>query len=104
MVLNFSLRRVFKRLRFPLDVIADVLSTYLDGQLDKLCDRFGVGNESKDAIPAVRKFKKRIERLNRWWGPRCSVKSMARRAAPTRGSAGRREALAALPSAIMSLC
>jgi integrase len=48
--------------------IADVLSIYLDVQLDKLRNRSNVDSESEDTIPAIRKFKKRIERLNEWWG------------------------------------
>lgn len=47
---------------------ADVLSIYLDAQLDKLRNRFNVDSESEDTIPDIRKFKKRIERLNEWWG------------------------------------
>lgn len=50
--------------------IADVLSIYLDVQLDKLRNRFNVDSESEDAVPDIRKFKKRIERLNEWWGAR----------------------------------
>ncbi len=46
--------------------IADVLSIYLDAQLDKLRGRFNVDSESEDTIPDIRKFKKRIERLNEW--------------------------------------
>ena len=38
--------------------IADVLGIYLDAELAKLHDRF----------PGIRKFKKRIGRLNEWWG------------------------------------
>jgi integrase len=48
--------------------IADVLSIYMDAQLDKLRSRFNVDSEGEDTIPAIRKFKKRIERLNDWWG------------------------------------
>ena len=48
--------------------IADVLSIYLDAQLDKLRSRFNVDSESDEAVPAIRKFKKRIDRLNDWWG------------------------------------
>jgi integrase len=48
--------------------IADVLSIYIDAQLEKLRDRFGVDGETENAVPAIRKFKKRIERLNDWWG------------------------------------
>lgn len=48
--------------------IADVLSIYLDAQLDKLRSRFNVDIENEDTIPDIRKLKKRIERLNEWWG------------------------------------
>ncbi|WP_235940622.1 tyrosine-type recombinase/integrase [Bradyrhizobium hipponense] len=58
-----------RRVRHIDDIaIADVLSIYLDGQLDKLCGRFNVDSESEDTIPDIRKFKKRIGRLNEWWG------------------------------------
>ncbi|WP_275199193.1 hypothetical protein [Bradyrhizobium sp. CSA207] len=40
----------------------------MDGPLDKLCGRFNVDSESEDTIPDIRKFKKRIGRLNEWWG------------------------------------
>ncbi len=48
--------------------IADLLSIYLDAQLEKLRERFNVDSESENTIPDIRKFKKRIERLNEWWG------------------------------------
>ena len=48
--------------------IGDVLSIYLDAELDKLHDRFKVSGDTEDTIPPIRKFKKRIERLNSWWG------------------------------------
>jgi integrase len=58
-----------RRVRHIDDIpIADVLSIYLDAQLDKLRSRFNVDSESDEAVPAIRKFKKRIERLNDWWG------------------------------------
>ena len=58
-----------RRVRHIDDIpIADVLSIYLDAQLDKLRNRFNVDSESDEAVPAIRKFKKRIERLNDWWG------------------------------------
>lgn len=58
-----------RRVRHIDDIpIADVLSVYIDAQLEKLRDRFGVTSETEDAVAAVRKFKKRIERLNEWWG------------------------------------
>ena len=58
-----------RRVRHIDDIpIADVLSIYLDAQLEKFHDRFKVDSESEDTIPAIRKFKKRIERLNAWWG------------------------------------
>lgn len=60
-----------RRVRHIDDIaIADVLSIYLDAQLDKLRNRFNVDSESEDAVPDIRKFKKRIERLNEWWGAR----------------------------------
>ncbi|WP_280711737.1 tyrosine-type recombinase/integrase [Bradyrhizobium sp. BR13661] len=31
-------------------------------------ERFNVDNECEDTVPDIRKFKKRIERLNDWWG------------------------------------
>jgi len=58
-----------RRIRHIDDIaIADVLSIYLDAQLDKFRGRFNVDSESEDTIPDIRKFKKRIERLNEWWG------------------------------------
>ena len=58
-----------RRVRHIDDIpIADVLSIYLDAQLDKLRSRFNVDSYGEDTIPAIRKFKKRIERLNEWWG------------------------------------
>jgi hypothetical protein len=58
-----------RRVRHIDDIpVADVLSIYLDAQLDKLRSRFNVDSESDEAVPASRKFKKRIERLNDWWG------------------------------------
>ncbi|MCP3392060.1 hypothetical protein NLM27_25040 [Bradyrhizobium sp. CCGB12] len=58
-----------RRVRHIDDIaIADVLSIYLDAQLDKLRSRFSVDSENEDNIPNIRKFKKRIERLNVWWG------------------------------------
>jgi len=58
-----------RRVRHIDDIpIADVLSLYLDVQLDKLRTRFKVDSKDEDTIPAIRKFKKSIERLNDWWG------------------------------------
>jgi len=58
-----------RRVRHIDDIpIADVLSIYIDAQLEKLRDRFGVDSGTEDAVAAIRKFKKRIERLNDWWG------------------------------------
>jgi integrase len=48
--------------------IGDVLSIYLDAELAKLRDRFKVTEDHEDTIPGIRKFKKRIGRLNDWWG------------------------------------
>jgi integrase len=50
--------------------IADVLSIYLDAELAKLRDRFAVTEENEDTVSGIRKFKKRIGRLNNWWGAR----------------------------------
>ena len=53
-----------RRVRHIDDIpIADVLSLYLDAQLEKLRDRFQVDGENEDTVAAMRKFKKRIERL-----------------------------------------
>ena len=58
-----------RRVRHIDDIpVADVLSIYLDAQLEKLRHRFKVDSENEDTVPAIRKFKKRIERLNEWWG------------------------------------
>lgn len=58
-----------RRVRHIDDIpIADVLSIYIDAQLEKLRDRFSVDCDHEDTVAAVRKFKKRIERLNDWWG------------------------------------
>jgi integrase len=58
-----------RRVRHIDDIpIADVLSIYIDAQLEKLRDRFGVDSGTEDTVAAIRKFKKRIERLNDWWG------------------------------------
>ena len=58
-----------RRIRHIDDIpVADVLSIYLDAQLDKLRSRFNVDSESDDAVPGIRKLKRRIERLNDWWG------------------------------------
>lgn len=58
-----------RRVRHIDDIpIADVLSIYLDAQLEKLRDRFKIDSENEDTVVAIRKFKKRIERLNVWWG------------------------------------
>jgi hypothetical protein len=57
-----------RRVRHIDDIpIADVLSIYLDAQLEKLRDRFKVDSENEDTVAAIRKFKKRIERLNESW-------------------------------------
>ncbi|WP_420966015.1 tyrosine-type recombinase/integrase [Bradyrhizobium sp. B120] len=48
--------------------IGDVLSIYLDAELAKLRDRFKIAEDQEEAIPGIRKFKKRIGRLNDWWG------------------------------------
>ncbi|WP_431015664.1 tyrosine-type recombinase/integrase [Bradyrhizobium pachyrhizi] len=48
--------------------VGDVLSIYLDAELAKLRDRFKVMEDDQETIPGIRKFKKRIGRLNDWWG------------------------------------
>jgi integrase len=48
--------------------ISDVLSIYLDTELEVLRDRHKVNEETEETIPGIRKFKKRIGRLNAWWG------------------------------------
>src|SRR5437870_4993222 len=48
--------------------VADALSIYLDKELARLRDRFAVIDADEDTVPDIRKFKKRIERLNTWWG------------------------------------
>ncbi|WP_315763806.1 MULTISPECIES: tyrosine-type recombinase/integrase [unclassified Bradyrhizobium] len=48
--------------------IGDVLSIYLDAKLGTLRDRFKVAEDDEETIPSIRKFKKRIGRLNDWWG------------------------------------
>ena len=54
-----------RRVRHIDDIaIADLLSIYLDAQLDKFRERFNVDSKTEDTIPDVRKLKKRIERLN----------------------------------------
>lgn len=59
-----------KRKAQDLEVIpvGDVLSIYLDAQLVTLRDRFKVTEELEDTIADIRRFKKRIARLNDWWG------------------------------------
>jgi hypothetical protein len=85
-----------RRVRHIDDIpLADVLSIYLDAQLDKLHGRFNVDSESEDTIPAIRKFKKRIERLT-GGAQKCLAKSAARRVAPTPRNAATRAALAGI--------
>lgn len=48
--------------------IGDVLSIYLDAELAELRDRFKVETDTEDTIASIRKFKKRIERLNDFGG------------------------------------
>ena len=48
--------------------IADVLSIYLDAALQVFRVRHGVAEEYEDTVPAIRKFKGRIDRLNEFWG------------------------------------
>lgn len=48
--------------------LGDVLSIYLDAELAELRERLKVEEADEDTIPAIRKFKKRIERLNDFGG------------------------------------
>jgi integrase len=48
--------------------VGDVLSIYFDAELAKLRDRFKISENDEDTISGIRKFKKRIGRLNDWWG------------------------------------
>ena len=48
--------------------LGDVLSIYLDAELAELRERFKIEEAQEDDLPAVRKFKKRIERLNDFGG------------------------------------
>ncbi|GAB1715379.1 MAG: phage integrase [Nitrobacter sp.] len=84
--------------------IGDVLSIYLDVQLDVLRDRFKATEEAEDSIPAIRKFKKRIGRLNDWWGAKMLAEvdgEQCRRYAKQRGrKGGARRDLEDLRSAI----
>lgn len=45
-----------------------MLSIYLDAELATLRDRFKVAEDQEETILGIRKFKKRIGRLNDWWG------------------------------------
>jgi len=66
---NISNHTPKRRVRHADDIaIADLLSIYLEAQLEKLRERFNVDAKREDSIPDVRKFKKRIGRLNDWWG------------------------------------
>ena len=73
--------------------IADVLSIYLDAQLDKLRSRFNVDSYGEDTIPAIRKFKKRIERLTNG-GAKMLGEATARPVVRTLRNAATRVALA----------
>ncbi|WP_050401036.1 site-specific integrase [Bradyrhizobium embrapense] len=71
--------------------IGDVLSIYLDAELAKLRDRFKVTEDDDDTIPGIRKFKKRIGRLNDWWGAKMLAEvdgEQCRRYAKERGNKG----------------
>jgi integrase len=71
--------------------IGDVLSIYLDAQLDILRDRFKVDDTTEDTIAGIRKFKKRIGRLNDWWGSKALGEvdgEQCRRYAKKRGNKG----------------
>ncbi len=71
--------------------IGDVLSIYLDAQLDVLRDRFKVDDTTEDTVAGIRKFKKRIGRLNDWWGSKTLGEvdgEQCRRYAKKRGNKG----------------
>jgi integrase len=71
--------------------ISDVLSIYLDVELEGLRDRFNVTQETEDTIPSIRKFKKRIGRLNDWWGAKMLAEvdgEQCRKYAKARGNKG----------------
>ena len=51
--------------------IADVLSVYVDAALAVFRSRHRVAEEYEDTVPAIRKFKGRIDRLNDFWGGKC---------------------------------
>jgi integrase len=71
--------------------IGDVLSIYLDAKLDALRDRFKVSDETEDTMTAIRRFKKRIGRLNDWWGAKMLAEvdgEECRRYAKKRGKKG----------------
>jgi integrase len=71
--------------------ISDVLSIYLDRQLEILRDRFKLTEEAEDTQPVIRKFKKRIDRLNSWWGAKMLAEvdgEECRRYAKKRGNKG----------------
>ncbi len=71
--------------------IGDVLSIYLDAELDGLRDRFKVSEETEDTIPSIRKFKNRIGRLNTWWGAKMLAEvdgEQCRRYVKKRGNRG----------------
>ncbi|PIT06402.1 integrase [Bradyrhizobium nitroreducens] len=64
---------------------------YLDAELAKLRDRFKVTEENEDSIPGIRKFKKRIGRLNDWWGAKMLAEvdgEQCRQYAKERGNKG----------------
>ncbi|TWA92531.1 tyrosine-type recombinase/integrase [Bradyrhizobium stylosanthis] len=71
--------------------IGDVLSIYLDAELATLRDRFKVAEADEDTVPGIRKFKKRIGRLNDWWGAKMLADvdgEQCRRYARKRGNKG----------------
>ncbi|MES5488871.1 hypothetical protein QMZ05_39530, partial [Bradyrhizobium sp. INPA03-11B] len=71
--------------------IGDVLSIYLDTEPAKLRDRFKVTEDDEETIACIRKFKKRIGRLNDWWGAKMLSEidgEQCRRFARERGNKG----------------
>jgi hypothetical protein len=68
--------------------MGDVLSIYLDAKLAVLRDRFKVSEEDEDTIAVIRKFKKRIARLNDWWGAKMLAEGRRRAVPQVREKAG----------------
>jgi hypothetical protein len=83
--------------------IADVLSIYVDAALAVFRSRHGVAEEYEDTVPAIRKFKGRIDRLNDFWGGRMLAEvtgDTCRQFAQGRSHGGARRDLQDLSAAI----